>query len=57
MFNGNFTCAYCGRKSPSVELEVEHKIPVALGGTNDLANLTVACWECNAGKSDRYICG
>lgn len=48
----NFTCRYCGRKPPAVELHVDHIIAVAKGGLNDPANLTTACTECNFGKRD-----
>jgi hypothetical protein len=44
------TCVYCGRKSPDVVLHVDHVIPVAKGGTNDLSNLVTACEDCNRGK-------
>lgn len=46
-----FTCAYCGRKSPDVVLEVDHIVPVVEGGSDDPINLTTSCWECNSGKS------
>lgn len=48
----NFTCRYCGRKAPNVELVVDHVVPIAAGGTNDDDNLVAACVDCNAGKSD-----
>ena len=48
----NFTCQYCGRKAPSVELQVDHIIPKAKGGKYLTSNLTVACTECNVGKGD-----
>jgi len=51
----SFTCQYCGRKFPDVILQVDHIIPVAEGGDNDMLNLTTACQECNAGKSDRRL--
>jgi len=50
-----FKCIYCGRKAPEVELELEHIIPKAKGGTDDIKNLAVACRECNLGKSDKLI--
>jgi hypothetical protein len=46
----NFTCRYCGRKTPQVVLEVDHIIPVSKGGTDDMDNLVTSCWECNRGK-------
>ena len=46
----DFTCRYCGRKSPEVVLEVDHVTPVAEGGSDDEMNLVTSCWECNRGK-------
>ena len=46
-----FTCRYCGRRSPEVVLEVDHIVPVCQGGTDDPMNLATSCWECNSGKS------
>lgn len=47
----NFTCRYCGRKSPEVVLEVDHITPACNGGTDDPINLATSCWECNRGKA------
>lgn len=50
----NYTCRYCGASptsSSDVVLEVDHVIPTTLGGNDDPRNLTVACADCNAGKS------
>jgi hypothetical protein len=46
----NFTCRYCGRFAPNVELEVDHIVPQALGGDDDPDNLVTACHDCNNGK-------
>ena len=52
----NYRCAKCGA-SPSndhtVELEVDHVIPVVSGGSNSLENLQTLCRRCNQGKKDR----
>lgn len=40
-------CVYCGEPS---ELEIEHIVPLARGGTNEITNLTVACKSCNMKK-------
>ena len=48
-----YTCQYCGRSAPEVELEIDHRIPVADGGTDDPDNLVAACVDCNAGKGRR----
>lgn len=47
-----FTCAYCGRKAPDVILEVDHIVPVAKGGDNNITNLVTSCIDCNRGKRD-----
>ena len=47
----NFTCRYCGGKSPNVELHVDHVTPVALGGSDKPDNLVDACVDCNRGKA------
>jgi hypothetical protein len=36
-------------------LEVDHVIPLAEGGTDDIANLATACWDCNHGKAARTL--
>ncbi|MGI8909388.1 MAG: HNH endonuclease [Rubrobacteraceae bacterium] len=49
------TCQYCGRRAPEVELQADHLIPVALGGTDAFENLITSCRECNSGKSAKLI--
>lgn len=49
-------CVDCGASAqddPLVRLEIDHRIPVSKGGTNDPGNLQTLCWACNNGKSDR----
>jgi hypothetical protein len=46
-----FTCCYCGQKPPTVVLEVDHIVPVVEGGSDEIDNLTTACFDCNRGKS------
>jgi len=45
------TCQYCGEKAPNVTLQIDHVVPVALGGDDKPSNLVTACKDCNAGKS------
>jgi len=47
----DFTCQYCGKKSPDVVLEVDHIVPQCEGGGDDSINLRTACWDCNRGKA------
>jgi HNH endonuclease len=51
----NSTCQRCG-KTPQdkIRLEVDHKIPVNWGGTNDIDNLWTLCDICNGGKKDFF---
>lgn len=56
----NFTCQYCGRAVPEVELEVDHKIPIAVSNKKrnyqdisvNINDYITACKECNLGKRD-----
>lgn len=47
----DFTCQYCGKRSPEVVLEVDHIVPVCDGGGDDPVNLRTSCWDCNRGKA------
>ena len=47
----NYTCRYCGAKSPDVTLTVDHVLAVALGGGDEPNNLVTACADCNSGKA------
>ena len=51
----SFKCQYCGKAAPEVILEIDHVVPVAHGGTNDITNLVTACRECNNGKGAREL--
>ena len=51
----NFTCQYCGRRTPEVILEIDHIIPKSRCGTDDIDNLTASCFECNRGKSGTML--
>lgn len=46
-------CRYCGSTPEESELQVDHIVPIAKGGTNSLLNLITACRLCNAGKGTR----
>lgn len=52
----HYTCQRCGRRGSDagVELEVDHKVPRARGGTNDMTNLWTLCKRCNRHKSARW---
>lgn len=46
----NWTCQYCGQYAPNVRLEIDHKVPIVNGGSDNADNLVTACWACNRGK-------
>jgi len=43
-------CFYCGEAK---KLTVDHKIPLARGGTDDIRNIVPACRSCNSSKNAR----
>lgn len=45
-----YRCVFCG--SPD-DLQIDHKIPVSRGGTNDIRNLQTLCRYCNVNKSNK----
>ncbi len=52
MERDGFRCCTCGKNAKETKLEVDHKIPVAKGGTDSLDNMWTLCFDCNRGKSD-----
>jgi hypothetical protein len=44
----NYTCAYCGERGG--KLECDHIIPHSRGGSDEMGNLTTACFSCNRSK-------
>jgi 5-methylcytosine-specific restriction endonuclease McrA len=47
---GTLTCIYCLDPISFGSDELEHRMPLARGGTNEYGNLAVACHKCNATK-------
>jgi 5-methylcytosine-specific restriction endonuclease McrA len=43
------TCRYCG--TVDGPFEIDHVVPIALGGSNRIGNLVLACRACNAKKN------
>lgn len=50
----NGHCYLCGEFVDFDSFEVEHKVPLSKGGTNDLSNTFCACHCCNTIKHDIY---
>ena len=49
----NYTCTYCGERGG--RLECDHIHPHSRGGSDDLENLTTACFACNRSKRDKTL--
>ncbi|MCH2174323.1 MAG: HNH endonuclease [Lentisphaeria bacterium] len=48
-----YTCQYCNKKFPKSELNIDHVLPRAQGGTNTWTNLVLSCIKCNSSKGNR----
>lgn len=46
-------CWWCGRKIPLGRHHVDHRIPIARGGSNGPENLVISCAPCNHKKSSK----
>lgn len=52
----NYRCQLCGRNAQdNIKLHIDHKIPLAKGGTNRKDNLWILCIDCNTGKRTRNL--
>lgn len=52
-----YRCRECGASKEDTQLEIDHIIPVAEGGTNDISNLQTLCKACNRAKYTRTWVG
>jgi HNH endonuclease len=50
----NYVCEYCHapQSTSNFPLEVEHIIPISLGGETEFKNLALSCRSCNIFKSN-----
>jgi 5-methylcytosine-specific restriction enzyme A len=47
----NHQCLSCGK---TTKLSIDHIIPLATGGSNDLSNLQTLCSSCNSKKKHYF---
>lgn len=45
-----YTCQYCGKKAPQVELSLDHVVPRVRGGNASWENIVTCCVRCNRRK-------
>lgn len=50
---GTLTCYLCVKPIEFGKDHLEHKIPLSRGGSNECANLAIACQRCNCRKSNK----
>lgn len=53
-----YKCQACGskpNKNNDIVLQIDHIIPISLGGTNNISNLQVLCKECNESKRNNFF--
>jgi HNH endonuclease len=53
----NYLCEFChaDERWQYVRFTIDHVLPVSLGGSDDLDNLTLACFHCNRRKTNHLI--
>lgn len=49
-----YQCQSCGKTSAETELNIDHIIPLASGGSNDISNLQTLCRTCNQSKKHHF---
>ncbi len=50
----NYCCQSCGKTNEETQLTIDHIIPLAKGGSNDLSNLQTLCFKCNRAKKHHF---
>ncbi|UKP00137.1 HNH endonuclease [Nostoc sp. UHCC 0870] len=48
-----YQCQSCGKIAAEIDLTIDHIIPLARGGENDISNLHTLCFTCNQRKTDK----
>lgn len=51
----NYTCQHCKVHLRDDEVEFDHIIPIAKGGSSEEHNIRLTCFDCNRDKSDEYV--
>lgn len=50
----SFQCQSCGKTGLKTNLNIDHIIPLARGGSNDISNLQTLCQTCNQKKKHHF---
>ena len=49
-----FQCRSCGKTKLDTELNIDHIVALARGGSNDISNLQTLCRDCNQQKKHHF---
>ncbi|NEP04587.1 MULTISPECIES: HNH endonuclease [Okeania] len=49
-----YHCKSCGKTTRETQLTIDHIIPLASGGSNDISNLQTLCSKCNQKKKHNF---
>ncbi len=49
-----YQCQSCGKTKLETQLTIDHIIPLARGGQNDISNLQTLCCDCNQQKKHHF---
>lgn len=49
-----YHCQSCGKTATETELTIDHIIPLARSGSNDISNLQTLCSNCNKKKKHHF---
>jgi 5-methylcytosine-specific restriction enzyme A len=50
----NYQCQSCGKQQRETQLNIDHIIPLASNGSNDISNLQTLCSNCNQKKKAKF---
>lgn len=50
-----YTCQFCKQKFHSSDLTIDHLVPLALGGLDEITNYVTCCHPCNQQKADQTL--
>ena len=53
LMRDRYTCQYCLRSSPAIELTLDHVVPRSRAGETTWENLVACCHQCNNRKGNR----
>ncbi len=53
MEHQDYTCAVCGERLEQAGAELDHKVPIHLGGSNHVSNFQATHRACNRSRSYR----